>query len=165
GLAMLFYGAIVMLGAAAGGRDLFQPLHGTSLLGGSTATEKHLAFKTVKSLADLQREVENASNNNRAVMLDFYADWCVDCKIMEKRTFTDAKVHKALNNVLLLQADVTPNDETDQALLKAFGLFGPPAILFFDTDGNEIKSHRVIGFMAADEFASHVNAALKAGSR
>ncbi len=165
GLAMLFYGAIVMLGAASGGRDLFQPLHGTSLLGGSTATEKHLAFKTVKSLADLQREVENAANNNRAVMLDFYADWCVDCKIMEKRTFTDANVHKALNNVLLLQADVTPNDETDQALLKAFGLFGPPAILFFDTDGNEIKSHRVIGFMAADEFASHVNAALKAASR
>ena len=105
-------------------------------------------------------EVEGAAQKNQAVMFDFYADWCIDCKIMEKRTFTDAKVQQALNNVLLLQADVTPNDDIDQALLKAFGLFGPPAILFFDTNGNEIKSHRVIGFMAADEFAAHVNDAL-----
>ncbi len=160
GLAMLFYGAIVMLGAASGGRDVLQPLHGSSLLGSSSETEKHLAFKTIKSLEDLQREVKSASNSNRAVMLDFYADWCVDCKIMEKRTFTDAGVHQALDNVVLLQADVTPNDDVDQALLKAFGLFGPPAILFFDTNGKEIKSHRVIGFMAADEFAAHVNRAL-----
>jgi len=160
GLAMLFYGAIVMLGATAGGRDVLQPLQGTSLLGSSSAAEEHLSFKKIKSLDDLHREVKNASNSKRAVMLDFYADWCVDCKIMEKRTFTDANVHRALDNVLLLQADVTPNDEIDQALLKAFGLFGPPAILFFGTDGNEIKSHRVIGFMAADEFAAHVNDAL-----
>ncbi len=160
GLAMLFYGAIVMLGASSGGRDVLQPLHGTSLLASSSSAGEHLAFKRIKSLADLQSEVNNASNNNRAVMLDFYADWCVDCKIMEKRTFTDAAVQQALDNVLLLQADVTPNDDIDQALLKEFGLFGPPAILFFGADGNEIKSHRVIGFMKADEFASHVNDAL-----
>ena len=161
GLAMLFYGAIVMLGAASGGRDVLQPLQGTSVLGGGAQDKtEHLSFKTIKSLDDLKREVAGAAQKNQAVMFDFYADWCVDCKIMEKRTFTDAKVQQALNNVLLLQADVTPNDEIDQALLKAFGLFGPPAILFFDTNGNEIKSHRVIGFMAADEFAAHVNDAL-----
>jgi len=160
GLAMLFYGAIVMLGASAGGRDVLQPLHGTTLMGGGSKTEAHLAFKTIKSLADLKQEVERAAIQNRAVMFDFYADWCVDCKIMEKRTFTDANVQKALDNVLLLQADVTPNDEIDQELLKAFGLFGPPAILFFDTSGNEIKSRRVIGFMAAEKFAAHVNDAL-----
>ncbi len=160
GLVMLIYGTIVMLGASAGGRDVLQPLHGTTFMGGSSKTEAHLTFKTIKSLADLKSEVKNAASQNRAVMFDFYADWCVDCKIMEKRTFTDANVHKALDNVLLLQADVTSNDEVDQELLKAFGLFGPPAILFFDASGNEIKSHRVIGFMAAEEFAAHVNDAL-----
>jgi len=161
GLVMLFYGAIVMLGAAGGGRDVLQPLQGAALLGSSNSSAaEHLTFKKIKSLADLQKEVDNAANNNQAVMFDFYADWCVDCKIMEKRTFTDAGVQQALNNVLLLQADVTANDEVDQALLKAFGLFGPPAILLFGTDGKEIKSHRIIGFMAADEFESHVNDAL-----
>jgi len=160
GLVMLIYGAIVMLGASSGGRDVLQPLHGSTLMGGGSKAEAHLNFKTIKSLAELESEVKNAASQNRAVMLDFYADWCVDCKIMEKRTFSDVNVHKALDNVLLLQADVTPNDETDQELLKAFGLFGPPAILFFDTHGNEIKSRRVIGFMAAEEFAAHVNNAL-----
>ncbi|MCF6322934.1 MAG: protein-disulfide reductase DsbD [Gammaproteobacteria bacterium] len=160
GLVMLIYGVIVMLGASIGGRDVLQPMHGTTLMGGGSKTEAHLTFKTIKSLADLESEVKNAASQNQAVMFDFYADWCVDCKIMEKRTFTDVNVHKALDNVLLLQADVTPNDEIDQELLQAFGLFGPPAILFFDTNGNEIKSHRVIGFMAAEEFAAHVNSAL-----
>lgn len=161
GLVMMFYGAIVMLGAASGGRDLLQPLQGSALMGGGASSAgEHLAFKRIKSLADLQSEVKNASRNKRAVMFDFYADWCVDCKIMEKRTFSDTGVQRALGNTVLLQADVTANDEIDQALLSKFGLFGPPAILFFGTDGNEIKSHRVIGFMTADEFASHVNDAL-----
>lgn len=160
GLVMLLYGAIVMLGAAAGGRDVLQPLQGTALFGGATHANEHLTFKKVKSLADLQKAVDSAAKNNQAVMFDFYADWCVDCKIMEKRTFTDAAVQQALSNVVLLQADVTANDDIDQELLKAFGLFGPPAILFFGTDGQEIRSHRAIGFMAADEFAAHVNDAL-----
>ncbi len=161
GLTTLLYGAIVMLGAASWGRDVLQPLHGTAFFGGSSSNSaQHLSFKRIKSFDDLQREVSSAAENNRAVMFDFYADWCVDCKIMEKSTFTDAAVQRALNNVVLLQADVTANDDVDQALLKEFGLFGPPAILFFGTDGKEIKSHRVIGFRAADEFAAHVNDAL-----
>jgi thiol:disulfide interchange protein DsbD len=95
-------------------------------------------------------------------MLDFYADWCVSCKEMEKYTFTDGDVINALANTRLLQADVTANDEIDQALLqKHFGLPGPPAIIFYGADGVERKGFRVVGFVPADEFASHVREAIR----
>jgi len=93
-------------------------------------------------------------------MLDFYADWCVSCKEMERYTFTDARVQAALAGSLLLQADVTPNDEADQALLRHFGIFGPPTIAFFGSDGLERQNYRVVGFMPAEQFAAHVQAAL-----
>jgi len=94
-------------------------------------------------------------------MLDFYADWCVSCKEMEAFTFADADVKKALDGVVLLQADVTPNDEKDTELYKHFGIIGPPSIMFFDTDGIERKNYRVVGYMPADKFSQHVKQALK----
>ena len=87
-------------------------------------------------------------------MLDFYADWCVSCKEMEKYTFTAEAVRAALDNAVLLQADVTANDDADQALLKHFGIFGPPTIAFYGADGIERKNFRVVGFMKAPEFAA-----------
>ena len=87
-------------------------------------------------------------------MLDFYADWCVSCKEMERYTFTDAAVQQALAGAVLLKADVTANDEADQALLKRFGIFGPPTIAFWGADGTERKQYRVVGFMKAAEFAA-----------
>lgn len=86
-------------------------------------------------------------------MLDFYADWCVSCKEMERYTFTDAAVQEALTNAVLLKADVTANDADDQALLQRFGIFGPPTIAFWRADGVEQKNYRVVGFMPAAEFA------------
>jgi len=87
-------------------------------------------------------------------MLDFYADWCVSCKEMEKQTFTDPHIQAQFSNIVLLQADVTANNDEDKALLKRFNLFGPPGIIFFDKSGREIEGGRVIGYQDADKFGS-----------
>ena len=97
-------------------------------------------------------------------MLDFYADWCVDCKKMDRYTFTEAAVIDALNGMLLLKADVTANDSEDQALLKRFGIFGPPTIAFFDLEGQEMRGLRQVGFAPAESFAIHVGAARREAS-
>ena len=93
-------------------------------------------------------------------MLDFYADWCISCKEMEKLTFTDPAVKAALTNTVLLQADVTANDDADKSLLKHFGIVGPPAILYFNPQGQELKPYRVVGYMAAEKFSKHSSEAL-----
>lgn len=112
-------------------------------------TEHHLPFTRIKDVAELDAAIQAA--DGKIVMLDFYADWCIACKEMEKFTFSDEKVKDALANVVLLQADVTENNDADQALLKRFGLFGPPGIIFFDKAGNEIKP-KVIGYKNANDF-------------
>jgi thiol:disulfide interchange protein DsbD len=89
---------------------------------------------------------------DRPVMLDFYADWCVSCKEMEKYTFADARVAAKMRRMTLLQVDVTANSDEDKALLKRFGLFGPPGIIFFDGAGKEIAGARVVGYQPADSF-------------
>jgi thiol:disulfide interchange protein DsbD len=99
-----------------------------------------------------------AQTGGKTVMLDFYADWCVSCKEMEKLTFVDAAVQAKLANTLLLQVDVTANDDDDKAMLKRFGLFGPPGIILFDKQGKEIAGARVIGFQDATKFAASLSA-------
>jgi thiol:disulfide interchange protein DsbD len=117
--------------------------------------EHTLPFTRVKSVAELDNAIKAA--NGKFVMLDFYADWCTSCKEMEKLTFTDSNVKAALADTVLLQADVTENTEDDQALLKRFGLFGPPGIIFFDKTGNEIRTIRTIGFQNAQRFNATLN--------
>ncbi|MCP4126364.1 MAG: protein-disulfide reductase DsbD [Gammaproteobacteria bacterium] len=159
GVVMLVYGSLMLVGAAAGGKDTVQPLRGISLASG-TAQPQHLNFKRIKSVDDLDREV--AAANGRPVMLDFAADWCVTCKEMERYTFSDPAVITALEEFVLLQADVTANDKTDKALLQGrFGMPGPPSIMFFDRNGKERKNFRVVGFVPADEFVNHVTKAAK----
>lgn len=143
------YGVVLLVGAAMGGTDPLSPFPRSS-----DATHHELPFRTIKSVADLEREVAAASAQSRPVMLDFYADWCVSCKEMEKYTFTDASVQSALENAVLLRADVTKNDAEDQALLKHFGIFGPPTIAFYGADGYERRNFRVVGYMKAPEFAA-----------
>jgi thiol:disulfide interchange protein DsbD len=159
GVVLLVLGTLQLIGAAAGGRDYLQPLKGLQLGvgGGAVSSEQHLAFKRIKSVDDLQGELANASNQGKLVMLDFYADWCVYCKDYEKYVFTDPRVQQALSNVVLLQADVTANDELDKALLKHVNVTAPPAILFFDTHSTEMRGYRLVGSMDADEFLAHVN--------
>ena len=121
-----------------------------SMTGNSSASHQSvLPFERVRTVAELEQRLQTA---NKPVMLDFYADWCVSCKEMEKFTFTDAKVQAALKDALLLQADVTANSTDDAALLKRFDLFGPPGIIFFDAKGQEIRGLRVVGYKNAEEF-------------
>jgi thiol:disulfide interchange protein DsbD len=117
------------------------------LLGADSA--QHLPFTRIKTIAELDSAIANAKG--KTVMLDFYADWCVACKEMEKFTFSDDKVKAALANTILLQADVTENNDDDQALLKRFNLFGPPGIIFYNKSGQEIQP-KVIGYKNVEDF-------------
>jgi len=112
------------------------------------------AFERVVNVADLERHLINPG---RPVMLDFYADWCVSCKEMERQTLSDPRVAARLTGFRLLQADVTANSEMDRELLKRFGLFGPPGILFFDAEGKSIEGTRVVGFQNAQRFLNVLN--------
>ncbi len=157
GLVAMVYGGTLIIGATAGGGDILQPLRNVSFFGADADPERQeLKFTSVKGLDGFQQALNQASVAGQPVMLDFYADWCVSCKEMEHYTFSDTTVQATLAGVTLLQADVTANDEQDQALLKHFGLFGPPSILFFDNDGAERRQYRLVGFMDATDFASHV---------
>ena len=149
GVAAGVYGLVLVAGAALGGTDPLSPL--PRMVKGNHA---ELPFQTIKSVSDLQREVDAAKAKAQPVLLDFYADWCVSCKEMEKYTFSDAAVQASLKHARLLRADVTKNDEQDQALLKHFGIFGPPTIAFFGANGEERRNYRVVGYMKAPEFAS-----------
>jgi thioredoxin:protein disulfide reductase len=153
-LAAGLYGAALLAGGALGGTDPLAPL--PALAGPS----HELPFRTIKSLADLDREVATAASQGKGVVVDFYADWCTSCKEMQKYTFTNATVQSALAGTVLLRADVTANDADDQALLKHFGIFGPPTIAFYSKNGVESPDYRVVGYMNAATFAARAREAL-----
>jgi thioredoxin:protein disulfide reductase len=154
GAAAGVYGLALITGSALGGTDPLSPF------ASRTAHQHELPFRTIKSVADLQREITLAQTEGRTVLVDFSAKWCVSCKEMEKYTFTDSAVKTALDRTVLLRADVTENDAEDQALLKHMGIIGPPTIAFYGLNGQERANYRVVGFMKADEFASHAREAL-----
>jgi len=120
-----------------------------------------VAFKRIKSVDDVEREIAAAKAAGKPAMLDFYADWCVSCKEMEKFTFTDARVRGALAGFVLLQADVTANDDTDQALMKHFNIVAPPDTLFFGGDGVERHALQLTGPEDPDKFLKRIAAAAK----
>jgi thiol:disulfide interchange protein DsbD len=148
GLLALLLGAAYLVGALSGSRDMLRPLG--NLGRGVAEAPATLRFERVKSSAELDARIAKAAG--KTVMLDFYADWCVSCKEMDRFTFSDAAVQAQLKDTLLLQADVTANDADDKALLQRFQLFGPPATLFFDKQGKELADHRVTGFQDAKTF-------------
>lgn len=155
GVVALTLGIVQVVGAASGGRDPLHPLAHWGLDRGSVGTAP--AFQPVRSVADLDAALKAAAG--RPVMLDFYADWCVSCKEMERFTFSDRSVAMRLAPVLLLKADVTANTEMDRALLRRFKLFGPPGTLFFDARGQEITDARVVGFQGARRFGESLSRA------
>jgi len=163
GLVILIYGGLLIVGVATGGGDVLQPLRGLSLANQTSvngqASTHEVDFKVVKTSAALDAAIQAANAQGRPVMLDFYADWCVSCKEMERYTFADPSVRSIMEQGLLLQADVTANDDDDKALLKRFNLFGPPSILFFGLDGQEKPAYRVVGFMKAEDFSRHIQQA------
>jgi thiol:disulfide interchange protein DsbD len=160
GLAAMVWGIIMMVGAAAGGHDPFQPLRGAALPGlggaGLAASAEALPFVKVATTAELDRELAAAQAAGKPAMLDFYADWCVSCKEMEKYTFSVAEVQQDLSGFVLLKADVTANNEADQALLRRFGVYGPPTTAFFGAHGRECRAFRLVGYVAADDFRAHL---------
>lgn len=157
GIGLLVYGVILVIGIAGGSRDLMQPLKVFQGGGSGAAAEQGLKFERVANLEELKARLGKGDK----VMLDFYADWCVSCHEMEKQTFTDPSVQAALQGVTLLQVDVTANSKDDKELMAEFGLFGPPAIMFFDAQGNEQKPQRVVGFKNAQDFTGFINRAFK----
>ncbi|MGE5318993.1 MAG: protein-disulfide reductase DsbD, partial [Hyphomicrobiaceae bacterium] len=167
GVVLLIGGLSIILGMLAGSRDLLQPLEvykgsfskGGAAGGAMAAAPEGLAFKKVKSVAELDARLAAAKAEGRAVMLDFYADWCVSCKEMERFTFSDPKVQARLKKMILLQTDVTANTDADKALLQRFNLFGPPGLVFWNGAGMQ-SDYKVIGFEKADKFLSSIDSAL-----
>ncbi|MDK8464132.1 protein-disulfide reductase DsbD [Marinobacter sp. SS13-12] len=165
GLVMFAYGIALLAGAVSGANDPLkplaaftasnQPMAGISPAG---AAASHAEFIRLESPADIRNELQLASRNGTPVMLDFYADWCISCKVMERNVFSDAAVIQALAPYKLLQLDMTDNTPEQQALLDELGLFGPPAILFYHDTGAEMESARVLGEMDRDQFLGHLDA-------
>ena len=158
GVAVALYGAALAAGAALGGTDPLAPIPAFA------AKTHELPFRPIRSVAELDQAVAQARSQGRSVLVDFSADWCTSCKEMERYTFTDPAVQQALRSTVLLRANVTQNNADDQALLKRFGIFGPPTIAFYGTDGQERARFRVVGYMKAGAFAERTRAAFNATS-
>ncbi|HEX3636598.1 MAG TPA: protein-disulfide reductase DsbD [Paraburkholderia sp.] len=171
GAALAIWAAVLLVGLAAGSSDPLRPLAVLAARGGSEATvvstsnepdaasQNDLTFASVRSSTELDEAVKTAA---QPAMLDFYADWCVSCKEMEKFTFSDPRVQAKLKQMNLLRADVTANNADDQMLLKRFSLFGPPGIIFFDQGGKEVL--RVVGYESADKFLRSLDRASAPGA-
>jgi thiol:disulfide interchange protein DsbD len=155
GVLALVMGVALMVGALSGHRDLLQPLAGFRGAGG--VEQRELPFQPVSSLAELDTRLQAA--RGRPVMLDFWAEWCVSCKEMDRFTFGDGRVQARLKDAVLLRADVTANTADHHALLARFSLFGPPGIVFFDRDGSEV-AFRVIGYQPPEQFLASLDRAL-----
>jgi thiol:disulfide interchange protein DsbD len=159
GVVLLLGGAAMLMGVLGGAKDPLQPL---GFLRSGAAAEAHgPAFERVATVEALDTRLAAAKAAGKPVMLDFYADWCVSCKEMERFTFADDKVAARMNQMVLLQADVTANNDADKALLKRFGLFGPPGIIFWSPAGSELGDLRVVGFVPADKFLPTLERALR----
>jgi thiol:disulfide interchange protein DsbD len=155
GILALLVGIAYLIGALSGARDILRPLGG---IGGVQAQAPvTLPFTRVKNIAELDARIAQAGG--KPVMLDFYADWCVSCKEMERNTLSDPRVQSKLKNIVLLQADVTANNADDKALLQRFQIFGPPATLFYNTQGKELTEFRVMGYQDAARFLQSLQSA------
>ncbi|TBW59189.1 protein-disulfide reductase DsbD [Marinobacter halodurans] len=166
GLVLFTYAILLLGGALAGANDPLRPLAPFTATGavtvaaspgtGSSTEAPDSPFRRTASTSELKAAQASAAKAGQPVMLDFYADWCISCKVMERNVFSDPQVRAAMSSMTLLQIDVTDNTPEQQALLDELNLFGPPAILFFDRQGEEIASARVMGEMDRDEFLAHL---------
>ena len=160
GIVLLVWGILAMIGGFSGNRSIMAPVSFSSLIGasGGTSEEKAVHFESINSLVALDEALAEAKTTDKKVILDFYADWCTDCVRMEKTTFRDPLVTTALGGYRLLQVDVTdPDDPGGTAIKKRYGVFGPPAILFFNADSREYQSERRYGFIGADVLVALLN--------
>ena len=161
GLVLMLLGALEIIGAASGSEDWMKPFKNLRSVGQASSSE-HVSFQKVKSLADLDAAVARANQSGKPAMLDFYADWCVECVRMERNTFGEPEIQTLFEQIQPLQADVTQNDDTDQALMQKYDIIGPPAILFFDRQGREMRDYRLVGYFDTEEFAGHLDMVMEA---
>ncbi|SOB75896.1 thiol:disulfide interchange protein DsbD [Marinobacter sp. LV10R510-11A] len=161
GAVITLWGALMVIGAAAGGTQLWQPLATLAGSGNATpaASKAHARFDSFKSVNDLNRAVESAGSKGQWTLVDFYADWCISCKVIEKEVFGDPEIVEALSDMQLLRADVTANDKLDQELMRKLQVVGPPTILIIGPDGQEYRAQRTIGEVSARQFLNRLAAA------
>uniref|UniRef100_UPI003569D408 protein-disulfide reductase DsbD n=1 Tax=Marinobacter sediminum TaxID=256323 RepID=UPI003569D408 len=164
GLVLFAYGLALLAGAVGGAQDPLNPLTpftaNSSMSvpsSGLTGGTSHAPFQRVESPAEIRAMLTEAHSQSRPVVLDFYADWCISCKVMERNVFSDPQVVQALTPYTLLQIDLTDNTPAQQALLNELGLFGPPAILFYSRNGQELPNQRILGEMNREEFMRHLD--------
>ena len=153
------WSGIMLLGSAAGGDDPLHPLERFSAPASTTSSAQ--SMQRFADVQQLQAQLKQAQADGKWVLLDFYADWCVSCKVMEKTVFAKADVQQALADVRLLQADVTLNTAEQQQLMKDLQILGPPTILFIDPQGTEQRTQRITGEVSANEFLQHLTSAQK----
>ncbi|WP_372999646.1 protein-disulfide reductase DsbD [Marinobacter sp.] len=161
GLVLFAYGLALLAGAVSGANDPLKPLSQFTVAsaspgGGGAASNQHADFLRVEQPGEIRAMLQQAREQGRPVLLDFYADWCISCKVMERNVFSKPDVIQALSPYTLLQIDMTDNTPDQQALLDELGLFGPPAILFYGSNGEELPQRRVLGEMDREEFLGHL---------
>lgn len=156
GIMILLYGFALLIGGMAGAKNLLHPLD--PFLAGKTSiieqVNEHKKFEKIVSIEELDAIV--AENKGKRILVDFYADWCSACKELEEKTFSDESVKTAMDDFVLVQVDLTANDNAAKAISSKYGIFGPPAILFFDENGTRMKEADIIGFKAPQEFLTHL---------
>jgi len=157
GIIILLYGMSLLLGGMSGAKDPLHPLDPflpNKNAVAAVAASEHKSFEKITSIEELDAIL--AENKGKKVMVDFYADWCSACKELEEKTFSDESVKTAMDSYVLVQVDLTANDEAAKTISSKFGIFGPPAILFFDESGERVKSADIVGFKEPQEFLKHL---------
>jgi len=161
GAILAAWALLLVVGVGAGSDSVLRPLAAVFVSGQGDSEQPTVSFQRIESEAELDAAL---ASTTRPVMLDFYADWCVSCIEMERFTFTDPVVAQQMQHLLLLQVDVTDHLAQDRALLKRFNLFGPPGLIFFNAQGQELDDPRVVGFMPAERFSLELEKVLGAGA-
>ncbi len=156
GVILLIYGALFLVGLATGGKDTLKPLTGI-ISSGHQATNQQYVAQRIKTVDDLNRELAAAKAAGKPVMLDLYADWCAYCKVMEKKVFPDPAVVAATENVVFLQADITVQDDADKQLARHLNMPAPPILYFWDAQGTDLRSSRLVGNVTAEQLVEHLN--------
>ncbi|MFB2705340.1 protein-disulfide reductase DsbD [Marinobacter shengliensis] len=162
GMVVILWGALMVIGAAAGGHQMLYPLEKLTrsevvMTSGMETSEQ--SFEDFKSWPDLQRNLAEAGERGQWTLVDFYADWCISCKVIEEEVFGDPRVQQAFGDMTLLRADVTKNDEVDQELMRRLQVLGPPTVMIFGPDGQEYRAQRTIGEISAEAFLKRLDTA------
>lgn len=163
GVVLLIYGALMLVGVAANSSDVRQPLKGLSFGGGSehgSSMVRH--FERITTMAELDQKLADAKASGKPAVLDFYADWCVYCKTLEKEIFPAPDSQAALADAVLIQADVTDAGSAEaKAIMKRFGVIAPPVIVFWDAQGNELPQHKIVGDVTLEDFVAKTKQAIQ----